>query len=96
MSKKLLRDCMHWLNCIYFTRGHSRPVGRLPLPTASSSSSTSTTSLKTASYSKSGPSSPNSSGLPAPPLASQERKEQRSISSIQTYRWVGGSSQLSA
>merc|ERR1719410_2667129 len=66
--------------------GHSRPVGRLPLPTASSSSSTSTTSLKMASYSKSGPSSPNSSGLPAPPLASQERKEQRSISSIQTYR----------
>jgi len=54
---------------------HSRPVGRLPLPTSSNT--------KTA-LTKSSPSSPNSSGLPTPPQGG-ERKE-RSISSIQTYR----------
>ena len=70
-------NCMHRLNCIYFVRSHSRPVGRLPLPTSSNT--------KTA-LTKSSPSSPNSSGLPTPPQGG-ERKE-RSISSIQTYRLV--------
>ena len=81
VNESKIAYCMNWLNCIYFVRAHSRPVGRLPLPT------TTTTTNTTSPRPKSGPSSPNSSGLPTPPQQGQERKEQRSISSIQTYRW---------
>ena len=57
----------------------SRSVGRLPLPTSSQPGN------MTGNMGGKSPSSPHHSGLPPPPPVTSN-KEQRSISSIQTYR----------
>ena len=57
----------------------SRSVGRLPLPTSSQPGN------MTSNMGGKSPSSPHHSGLPPPPPVTSN-KEQRSISSIQTYR----------
>jgi len=72
-------------------RTQPRPVGRLPLPKSSvSPKSYSPSSPIGPSFPKSGPSSPNSSGLPSPTPNSQlpltSNKDPKAAPSIQTYR----------
>lgn len=72
-------------------RTQQRPVGRLPLPKSSvSPKSYSPNSPIGPSFPKSGPSSPNSSGLPSPTPNSQlpvtSNKDGKTAASIQTYR----------
>jgi len=72
-------------------RTQQRPVGRLPLPKNSvSPKSYSPNSPIGPSFPKSGPSSPNSSGLPSPTPNSQlpvtSAKDAKPAASIQTYR----------